>query len=73
MYRGYDPDTAASVYCIDYGKAVNRREAMMRPCVVCGEDFDPEDGGMQVWHSRRIGYRYICPRCWANAEEIEEG
>ena len=69
-YTGYAPEVASSVYCIDYGKAVAGMR--FKTCAVCGDDFDPDRGGMQVWYSRKIGYRYICPRCWSNAEEIEE-
>lgn len=72
MYRGYDPDTAASVYCIDYGSGVDAIEARIKTCTLCGDEFDPHEGGRRVWNKYKMRYRYICPDCWDMADEIEE-
>lgn len=72
MYREYDPETAASVYCIDYGKAVAALEARLKTCAICRGQFDPQGGGKQVWCGGKIQYRYICPDCWSLADDIEE-
>lgn len=71
-YRGYTPDVAASVYCLDYGKGVDAIEARIKTCALCGDEFDPQDGGRQVWNKYKMRYRYICPMCWEMADEIEE-
>lgn len=71
-YTLCDPETAASEYCLDYGRAVARIEARYKTCAICRNDFDPQDGGKQIWMFARSRYRYICPECWENADEIEE-
>lgn len=73
IVTGYRPEVAASVYNIQLYKEIERHESTRKTCCVCGADFFPEDGGKEVWVRKIKSSRYICPHCWGNAEEIEEG